>query len=398
MKILVVMRGAPGAGKSTFIDKMGWTPYTICPDQIRLMFEGPVMDSKTGQMFISQKNDRDVWKLALDLLKKRMEHGEFIVFDATNSKSQDFTKYKKLIEQYRYRAYCVDFSDVSLETCLEQNRGRLKTSTPWKFVPENVIENIYSRMKTQPVPGYFKVIPHDEEACKKITENYKKDLNEYEDVVVIGDIHGCYEPVEKWFKDHPFSDKTYYIFLGDYIDRGLQNKEVLEFLEQICEKPNVVLLTGNHEKWIVEYADGLYDDELKAGVPELCRSKEFFFNTYPQIALLDRNCLRRLCKKFSQLVYFTFDGKDYIVTHGGFGHMPENLAMISADSFIRPRDYNEPIDEWFQENHGESNLWQIHGHRNPMLHEADKYSHSINLCDEVEFGKNLRILKITKDS
>ena len=62
--MLFVMRGAPGSGKSTFIKKAGLEPYTICPDTIRLMFEGPVMDPKTGKLGISQKNDRD-WRRVL---------------------------------------------------------------------------------------------------------------------------------------------------------------------------------------------------------------------------------------------------------------------------------------------------------------------------------------------
>ena len=77
--------------------------------------------------------------------------------------------------------------------------------------------------------------------------------------------------------------------------------------------------------------------------------------------------------------------------------MPENLGVIASDSFIKPRKYEEPIDEWFNENHKDENLWQVHGHRNLLGIDAMKYPHSINLCHEVEFGKELRILEITKD-
>ena len=398
MRVLVVMRGAPGAGKSTFINKMGWDQFKISPDEIRLMFEGPVMDSKTGRLGISQAHDRDVWKLAMEFLQQRMERGEFIVFDATNSKSQDFAKYKKLIEQYNYRAYCVDFSNVPLETCLKQNRGRLNTTTPQKYVPEDVIENIYSRMKTQPVPGYFKVLSPDEKVCREmIMENKKRDLNDYEKIVVIGDIHGCYEPLKNYFNEHPFSEKNFYIFLGDYIDRGIQNVEVLEFLSTIYDKPNVLLLEGNHEKWIKEWSRGDYDVELATGIKDKCRSSEFFNHTSKQLENFDKKTVRMICRKLAQLAYITFDGKDYFITHAGVGHLPENFVFVSTNAFIRPKDYCEPVDEWFEENHGESNLYQIHGHRNPLLIPANKYLHSINLCDEVEFGKDLRILEISKD-
>ena len=42
--------------------------------------------------------------------------------------------------------------------CLERNRVR----SIYKIVPEDVIENAYSRMKTQPVPGWTKNILPEE--------------------------------------------------------------------------------------------------------------------------------------------------------------------------------------------------------------------------------------------
>ena len=61
-----------------------------------------------------------------------MSRGEFTVIDATCSKTKDMQQYKELAEQYRYRTYVVDFTDVPLETCLKQNKQR----HPDKWVPE----------------------------------------------------------------------------------------------------------------------------------------------------------------------------------------------------------------------------------------------------------------------
>ena len=57
MRTLVVLRGAPGSGKSTWIEKWGLKPYTLCADTIRELFESPVMDDERGIMQVSQKND-----------------------------------------------------------------------------------------------------------------------------------------------------------------------------------------------------------------------------------------------------------------------------------------------------------------------------------------------------
>ena len=80
-----------------------------------------------------------------------------------------------------------------------------------------------------------------------------------EKVVVFGDIHGCYEPLKEYFDKNPFDENTCYIFCGDYTDRGIQNKEVLEFLFSIYKNKNVILLEGNHEKWLRIYASKEYD-------------------------------------------------------------------------------------------------------------------------------------------
>ena len=57
------------------------------------------------------------------------------------------------------------------------------------------------------------------------------DVSEYKRIVFIGDIHGCYDTLMQYpdFKNG-LRDDTEYIFLGDYIDRGNQNAEVLHWL------------------------------------------------------------------------------------------------------------------------------------------------------------------------
>lgn len=392
MRKLVLMRGAPGCGKSTWIRNVGWEEYTISSDVIRLLVQSPVMDHEAGQLTISQQNDRVVWDLLFDMLEKRMERGEFCVVDACHSKAQDFAKYKKLIEKYRYRLYCIDFSHVPLELCKKQNKMRPK----YKFVPELAIENIYARFRNQEVPGYCKVINHTdlETVNSTFTEFAPVDVNKYENVVVIGDVHGCFNPLEKWFLAHPFSDRTLYIFVGDYIDRGIENDKVIEWLLQNYYKENVILLEGNHEKWLQEYARGDYDEELAAGIIDKCKSKEFFFNTSKQLEKFNKKDLRNLCRKFIALSYFTFRDKKYLVSHSGVGFVPDNLVAISAETFVRNNDYRSNVDEQFERHLKDDNIIQIHGHRNPFNVAIDRYPHSINLCDDIEHGGNLRIIEI----
>ena len=398
MRTLVVLRGAPGCGKSTFIEQFGLKPYTLCADSIRELFESPVMDDEHGVFQLSQKNDKEVWKLLFDLLEQRMIRGELCVVDATHSRPKDFSKYKELVEKYRYRTYCVTFDDVPIETCKAQNKMRPE----YKQVPESVIDTIYARMQSFPVPAYFKCVSHlDDEAICNIVDVYQPfDANGYEKVVVFGDIHGCWEPLKEYFEQNPFSEKNLYVFTGDYVDRGIQNREVVKWLIHNYDRKNLILLEGNHERWIMEYSNGDYDEEIKDGKQSRCKSAEFFNNTVPQLEGFSKKDLRQVCRRFRALAYFVYDGKRYFVNHAGVGFMPDSIVKVKSQTFIRGNGrYEDAIDKWFEEHELERNpdLIQIHAHRNienlPMKASANSY----NLCDTIEFGGNLRILEISRN-
>ena len=75
-------------------------------------------------------------------------------------------------------------------------------------------------------------------------------------LVVVGDIHGDFDALEKImgridFKDFLKNESNILIFLGDYIDRGEYSVEVLLFLckLKILYPRNVFLLRGNHESY-----------------------------------------------------------------------------------------------------------------------------------------------------
>lgn len=144
MRILLLLRGAAGCGKSTWIKNNGLKPYTLSADDIRLLCQSPIMQVD-GTEAISQSNDKFVWNTLFKLLEIRMMHGEFTVIDATNSKTSEMNRYKEICKTYRYRIYCVDFTDMPIEEVKRRNANR----EPLKRVPEEVIDKMYSRFNTQ---------------------------------------------------------------------------------------------------------------------------------------------------------------------------------------------------------------------------------------------------------
>jgi len=375
-----MLRGAPGCGKTTWIREHGLSDYALSADDIRMMFAGPSL-SVDGNYVISQANDTAVWKTLFQILEARMQNGEFTVIDATNSKTSEMNRYKNLCDSYKYRMYCVDMTDIPLEVCKERNLRR----DPLKHVPEAAIERIYSRFATQKIPSGITVIKPDE--LDRIWLR-KIDLSEYKKVHVIGDIHGCWTAmteclVEK-LGDH---EDEFYIFTGDYIDRGIENASVVYFLIHIYERPNVLLLEGNHERWLWVWANG-----------GQCPSKEFELHTRAELedAGIDKKEVRKLYRRMGQCAWFDYHGKEFFITHAGLSRIPEHPSLVATSQMIKGvGTYNdfEAVENAFLKNTNE-NCIQIHGHRNTKDLPVMANERNYNLEGRVEFGGSLRAVTL----
>ena len=402
MRTLFLLRGCPGVGKDYWVDQNGLRPYTISADDIRLMYQGPVLN-ECGEEIISQENDSEVWNLLFKLLETRMSRGEFVVVNATHYRNSLIARYKDLIHKYRYRAYVVDFSDVPLETILERNRTR----DAFKFVPEEHIRKVYGLLQIKNKPqSYAKLITRDE--AVGLLHQQIFDYNEFENVYIFGDIHGCYEPLNTFFKTFPFSEKNAYIFTGDYIDRGIQNKEVLELLMGLSKHKNVLLLEGNHEHSLRLYANDettiepvdkedakilkKYNRELLKKINnEKVRSRRFITETVEQIKDIPRKDLRTFCDRLGQMAYITFRGKNYFISHGGIPCLP-TIFTPTYQLIHGVGKYEDTIslyEHWY-----DKSTVMVHAHRNVLNHPIKVEDNIYNLCDEIESGGNLRILHL----
>ena len=377
----MLLRGAPGCGKSTFIKENGLEPYSLSADSIRLQIQSPIqlVDGSEG---ISQNNEKEVWNILYRMLEVRMQRGEFVVIDATNSKSSEMNKYKDMCDTYRYRMFCIDMTDLPIEECKKRNASRV----PMKRVPEDVIDKMYSRFRTQKIPSGFKVLKKDQ-----LDQVYmrKFDMSEYEKVVVVGDVHGAYTALMEYF-GNGFNDNYFYIFVGDIIDRGIENSETVKFFIEAVKRKNVLLLEGNHERWLKLYSHDIVG-----------KSKEFEFVTRKQLDAsdIDKKDIRQLCRKLGQVAWFTYGDKEILVTHGGLATMPENLSFMATDQMIHGvGDYNDSgviAETWLKTT--ADNMYQIHGHRNVKNVPMKVNDRVYNLEGKVEFGGFLRILEIDKD-
>ena len=383
VRILLLLRGSAGCGKSTWIEQNGLKPYTLSADDIRLLCQSPIMQVD-GTEGISQANDNLTWKTLFNLLETRMQKGEFTVIDATNSKTSEMNRYKEMCNTYRYRIYCVDFTDIPIEEVKRRNANR----EPLKRVPDEAIDKMYSRFATQKIPSGIKVIKPNE-----LDTIWMKmfDLSEYKKIHHIGDIHGCNTALQKYLSDNGgIKDDEFYIFTGDYIDRGLENADVVNFLISIKDKKNVLMLEGNHERWLWLYANDCVG-----------KSKEFELVTKPQLddAKIDKKDIRQLYRKFGQCAYYKYGDNVYLVTHAGLSTMPKNLSYVATDQMIRGvgnyNDFEKIAETWI--NTTPDNFYQIHGHRNTKRVPIQVNDRVFNLEGRIEFGGELRCVQVDKD-
>ena len=379
MRTLLLLRGIQASGKSTWIKENNLEPYTLSADNIRLNIANPVL-LEDGSYEISQKYNKVTWELLYKYLEMRMQNGDFTIIDATHSDLKLLNKYKDLASTYKYTMYCLEF-DVPLEEALRRNRER----DSYKYVPEIVIERTYETIKNnEKLPSALKKI----ESIDEIINFYTADVNQYEKVVIIGDIHSCAEPLKEVLKD--FNEETLYIFVGDYFDRGIQPVETFNIMLDLLEKPNVILIEGNHEEKSMKKF--IYDEEKY--------TKSFEETTLlPLLKEYDvdyvRASLKKIYKKLRQCFAFEFRGKKFLCTHGGLPLVPK-LTLVSAKEMIHGvGKYETEIGEIYSENYKKGlcqGFIQVHGHRG-----VNDGQFSYCLEDRVEFGGELKVLTIDNE-
>lgn len=406
MRRLVILRGIPASGKSTFVHEHGLSPYTISTDDIRLMYGCPTVNID-GSFGISQKDNKKVFNFLFERLEERMRKGEFIIIDATHCNKKDFNKYKSLAKLYRYTTYAVDF-DIDPSDAKNYNSGREEH----KRVPDDVIDRMHEKKKSWSIPSW---------AIKVTKQEFKKrvllikpfDLSMWNKIHHLGDIHGCYDTLMEFVGDG-FKDDELYIFTGDLFDRGTQNKQMLKFVFDNYNKDNVIFIEGNHDTPMYYYG---------CDKPEYYKTRVFLNDTKKQIEgglsedeiVQIKKMIRKSFKEFKSMLYYEYNGELFFVTHGGMAKFPRKISLVPDINFIRgvgnydtdvDNLWNSSIESYTSGGLGNQQLLkivnsdchQIHGHRNSYQHDIRIGEKSFNLEGGVEQGGELRVLTLTKQN
>ena len=380
MKKLLLLRGAPASGKSTFIKENNLEPYVISSDNLRLMVAGLSMDLD-GNMKTSQDLDRKVWEFLGEILDERMRYGATTVIDATHNSTKSFRKYKPLAEKYGYKVYCITFT-APIKELMARNAAR----PAYKIVPPDCIYAMAHKVESQLTPDWVKDITtldefYADEAPSDLTDKY--------DVIkVIGDVHSCFDSLTDAIL--PLDPQTLYVFCGDYLDRGVQNKEMLNWVIEHRHDHNIIWLEGNHERHIRSWLDNCSSLMSKDAIRSMSEATEGM-NDF-EINALKEN-MRSFVSELRSHFVFKYDGVTYLVSHAGVSAMPEHLHDVPAHNFIfGVGKYETQIDELWSKHVPSDTIVQIHGHRH-----TDSTYNSICLENSVEFGGYLMVATINHD-
>lgn len=169
----------------------------------------------------------------------------------------------------------------------------------------------------------------------------------------ISDIHGCFTPFHELVVNHlrlKKSDKL--ILLGDYIDRGSESRQVVDFIIDLIRSGfDVTPLTGNHELMLT----GAYHNP--AGLQLWIMNSGI--TTLESFGISDiRDIAPEYIHFFEQLGYYNQTG-NFIFVHAGFNDTIEDpfsdtYTMVWESSY----SYKNPLFE---------GMTIIHGHRPKSL-------------------------------
>lgn len=149
--------------------------------------------------------------------------------------------------------------------------------------------------------------------------------------IAVGDIHGCYNTFESLVVDNIQLKKEDQLFLlGDYIDRGIRNREVLDYILELQEDGfQIYPLMGNHEYFVLRDIEFCNHSKKPTRIRDLIESKDLL-NLENEVEL-------RFLKFIQNLPYY-YELDNFILVHAGLDFEEKNplldkISMIYARNF-----------------------------------------------------------------
>jgi serine/threonine protein phosphatase 1 len=165
-------------------------------------------------------------------------------------------------------------------------------------------------------------------------------------IFAIGDIHGCLDKLlEIMSLIDADLDRDAFVFMGDYIDRGPNSFEVIEYLIDLKKRcRDVVFLKGNHEDMLEKYLSGpdKYTYLANGGWDTL--------NSYMAQSLSDEPSIPVKHLRFFESLDLFYETDGYIFVHAGLREhialgmqTPDDLLWIRNEFILSDYDFGKQV-------------------------------------------------------
>lgn len=166
-------------------------------------------------------------------------------------------------------------------------------------------------------------------------------------------------------------EEDHVVFLGDYIDRGHQIGQVVEFVVQHIENPRYTFMLGNHEELFLYFMDG-HD---RGGHWFQCGGDKTMEQVTQPLAVRFASACKVMLDRYETDV-------NYFV-HGGMSPgVPFKEQKRDILLWYRPPDHEDY-------NHGK---YLVHGHT--PLRSVDERKHRVNIDTGAVFGLNRKLTAV----
>ncbi len=150
-------------------------------------------------------------------------------------------------------------------------------------------------------------------------------------IFAVGDVHGCFRQLSALLERLPLDpQRDRLVFLGDYINRGPQTREVLDLLLGLERRvAGAVFLLGNHEHELLEYAR-TGDVELLRGLRDMgVEATLASYGRAPMQSLRDLSFLPPEHRDFLERLRPFWREPGYLFAHAGVQPGPEGRDVPS---------------------------------------------------------------------
>lgn len=150
-------------------------------------------------------------------------------------------------------------------------------------------------------------------------------------IFAVGDVHGCHRQLAALLERLPLdAERDRLIFLGDYINRGPQTRQVIDLLLDVERRvAGAVFLLGNHEHDLLEYARS-GDVDLLHGLRNMgVEATLASYGDVPMQSLRDLSFLPQEHRDFLERLRPFWREPGYLFVHAGVQPGPEGQDMPS---------------------------------------------------------------------